>query len=208
MCCIMSAPCGNIYKISENYFIYCEFLTFDRSSSTMLSYEVSVIPRFSFPAIFLERIIGCDLPVNLQALAHRAEKSYEDTFKTSFLGSSLARSSLAILPSPAININETLEDNLSFGEFMESFASSNVGSLPPSTEPKKKWGLFGRICRLDRPCMVDEVHLRRFDGLLVTPSPKLHCNPSLVSQKENNFSSSDMIIFGEGKWRRSSLCGC
>lgn len=162
-----------------------------------MSYEVSVIPRFNFPAIFLERIIGSDLPVNLQALAHRAEKSNEDNFKASFLGSTLARAALAVLPSTAINIDETIEDNLSFGDFMESYARSNVGSLPPSTEPTKKWGLFGRICRLDRPCMVDEVHLRRFDGLLVTPCSKLHCNPPyLVPRVELNVSAANIIILG------------
>ncbi|CAM8986531.1 unnamed protein product [Rhodiola kirilowii] len=137
-----------------------------RPTSSTLSYEVSVIPRFSFPAIFLEKIIGSDLPVNLQALARRAEKSNEDSLKMSFLESTMAKTSLAVLPSPAITVHETLEDNLSFGDFKESYASSNFGPLPPSTETNSKWGLFGRICRIDRPCMVDEVHLRRFDGLL------------------------------------------
>ncbi|XP_069153882.1 uncharacterized protein [Solanum lycopersicum] len=33
-----------------------------RSSTAILSYEVSVIPRFNFPAIFLERIIRLDKP--------------------------------------------------------------------------------------------------------------------------------------------------
>ncbi|XP_027340948.1 uncharacterized protein LOC113854243 isoform X3 [Abrus precatorius] len=33
-----------------------------RSSSTNLSYEVNVIPRFNFPAIFIERIIRLDRP--------------------------------------------------------------------------------------------------------------------------------------------------
>uniref|UniRef100_A0A0E0GW55 Coenzyme Q-binding protein COQ10 START domain-containing protein n=1 Tax=Oryza nivara TaxID=4536 RepID=A0A0E0GW55_ORYNI len=47
-----------------------------RSSSAILLYEVNVIPRFNFPAIFLERIIRSDLPVNLGALACRAENIY------------------------------------------------------------------------------------------------------------------------------------
>uniref|UniRef100_A0A7N0RD58 Coenzyme Q-binding protein COQ10 START domain-containing protein n=1 Tax=Kalanchoe fedtschenkoi TaxID=63787 RepID=A0A7N0RD58_KALFE len=137
-----------------------------RPASTILSYEVSVIPRFSFPAIFLERIIGSDLPVNLLALARRAEKSNEDILKMPFLESAMARTSLAVLPTPAINTDDTLEDTLSFGDFKESYASPNFGLSPSSTEPNNKWSIFGRICRLDRPCMVDEVHLRRFDGLL------------------------------------------
>jgi hypothetical protein len=31
----------------------------------------------------------------------------------------------------------------------------------------KKWGIYGNACRIDKPCVVDEIHLRRFDGLLV-----------------------------------------
>ncbi|KAG8642405.1 hypothetical protein MANES_12G083900v8 [Manihot esculenta] len=89
-----------------------------RSGTTQLSYEVNVIPRFNFPAIFLERIIRSDLPVNLQALACQAERD--------FIGNQIAENgkSRAILTS------------------------------------------LGKVCRLDRPCTVDEVHLRRFDGLL------------------------------------------
>uniref|UniRef100_M1AVS4 Coenzyme Q-binding protein COQ10 START domain-containing protein n=1 Tax=Solanum tuberosum TaxID=4113 RepID=M1AVS4_SOLTU len=48
-----------------------------RSSTAILSYEVSVIPRFNFPAIFLERIFRSDLPVNRQALSCRAENNYQ-----------------------------------------------------------------------------------------------------------------------------------
>ncbi|KAH1255305.1 hypothetical protein GmHk_04G011504 [Glycine max] len=38
--------------------------------------------------------------------------------------------------------------------------------LTSSSEVRSNWGVFGKVCRLDRPRMVDEVHLRRFDGLL------------------------------------------
>ncbi|KAI9165903.1 hypothetical protein LWI28_022586 [Acer negundo] len=51
------------------------------SATTTLSYEVNVIPRFNFPAIFLERIIRSDMPVNLRALACRAETTYEGNQK-------------------------------------------------------------------------------------------------------------------------------
>jgi hypothetical protein len=40
--------------------------------------------------------------------------------------------------------------------------------LPPSNDLNNNWGVLGKACRLDRRCMVDEVHLRRYDGLLVT----------------------------------------
>lgn len=47
--------------------------------------------------------------------------------------------------------------------------SADAGQLPvSSTELTSNWGVFGKVCRLDRPCVVDEVHLRRLDGLLVT----------------------------------------
>ncbi|CDP11047.1 unnamed protein product [Coffea canephora] len=41
------------------------------------------------------------------------------------------------------------------------------------------WAVFGKVCKLYNPCMVDEVHLRRFDGLLLS-------NPSFgLLVKEN-----------------------
>ncbi|KAK7246420.1 hypothetical protein RIF29_41288 [Crotalaria pallida] len=57
------------------------------------------------------------------------------------------------------------------GAFLELtliLASSIIsGPLPTSSsEVNNNWGVFGKVCRLDRPCVVDEVHLRRFDGLL------------------------------------------
>ncbi|XP_050207107.1 uncharacterized protein LOC126656560 [Mercurialis annua] len=98
-------------------------------ATTVLSYEVNVIPRFNFPAILLERIIRSDLPLNLQALAYRAETN------TSI---------------PQQHLKPTYR--------------------PPATTTtthfNTKWGIFGKVCRLDSPSMVDEVHLRRFDALL------------------------------------------
>lgn len=44
-----------------------------RPRTTILYYEVNVKPRFNFPAIFVERIIRTDLPLNLLAVAARAE---------------------------------------------------------------------------------------------------------------------------------------
>ncbi|KAL8166285.1 hypothetical protein V2J09_007784 [Rumex salicifolius] len=114
----------------------------ERPRSAILSYEVNVIPRFNYPAIFLERIIQSDLPVNLRALACQAESSFE---KTPITETSLAAASI------------TNEDESSQIEIKKSLASVNVSS---------KWGVFGNVCSLDKPCMVDEIHLRRFDGLL------------------------------------------
>ncbi|XP_041016494.1 uncharacterized protein LOC121259070 [Juglans microcarpa x Juglans regia] len=139
------------------------------SSSTTLSYEVNVIPRFSFPAIFLERIIRSDLPVNLQALACRAERNVEGMKNVTLSGNASAQTSMCVVSSLDKNLDGTLceMDKLSLGEFKERFAGSNVGPLSPtSSEPNSNWGVFGKVCRLDRPCLVDEVHLRRFDGLL------------------------------------------
>lgn len=59
-------------------------------------------------------------------------------------------------------------DLLSPNQLNEKHASFGNVSPAPSIEHNSKWGVFGKVCRLDRPCMVDEVHLRRFDGLLVT----------------------------------------
>ncbi|KAL6007647.1 hypothetical protein ACLOJK_033147 [Asimina triloba] len=134
-----------------------------RSSMAILSYEVNVIPTFNFPAIFLERIIGSDLPVNLRALACRAERNSDGNQKMPTAGSvSYATSSTDL--SDAF----TKANNLPPNELKNSYISSNFGPLltPSSSELTSKWGVFGKVCTLDRPCMVDEVHLRRFDGLL------------------------------------------
>ncbi|KAJ7957079.1 Cyclase/dehydrase family protein [Quillaja saponaria] len=136
-----------------------------RSSTTILSYEVNVIPRFNFPAIFLERIIRSDLPVNLKALACRAKRNFEGIQKVAFAENNLHKSSM-VTGSLHTKINGALheKDKLLAGESKESVAGSN---LPPSTsELNSNWGVFGKVCKLDRPRMVDEVHLRRFDGLL------------------------------------------
>ncbi|GMG99846.1 hypothetical protein Nepgr_001686 [Nepenthes gracilis] len=133
-----------------------------RSCSTILSYEVNVIPRFNFPAIFLERIIQSDLPVNLRALARRAERNIQK------------------LPSTETSITETalnacskglelgLGDNDKFpGEELKMrFSSSGFGPLSQTSEMNSNWAAFGKVCRLDNRCMVDEIHLRRFDGLM------------------------------------------
>ncbi|GFY87489.1 hypothetical protein Acr_05g0011280 [Actinidia rufa] len=139
-------------------------------ATTILSYEVIVIPRFNFPAIFLERIIRSDLPVNLQALACRAERNFEGNqnapTKESFLGTKMIE--LPIFPSRRIDGAISEKDKLPSGELNESYASLSFGHLSPpsSCDLSRNWGVFGKVFKLDRPCMVDEIHLRRFDGLL------------------------------------------
>ncbi|XP_051139777.1 uncharacterized protein LOC127257414 [Andrographis paniculata] len=135
------------------------------SPTTILGYEVHVIPRFNFPAIFLERIIKSDLPVNLLALACRSENSLEgdeDLNSQEFLNSS--SSSLHPL---SLEGAAALKDKVSPTNVKEKFVKSSFGPLSPSTgDLNSSWGIFGKSCPLDRPCVVDEVHLRRYDGLL------------------------------------------
>ncbi|XP_065874877.1 uncharacterized protein [Euphorbia lathyris] len=135
-----------------------------RPGTTILAYDLSVIPRFNFPTIFLERIIRSDLPVNLQAVACRAERQFGGNHKTLVAGSG---SSMAISTSPGTDLNGALREKntLAMGDLKESYPNSNF-SPSPSSELNTIWGIFGKVCRLDRPCIVDEVHLRRFDGLL------------------------------------------
>jgi len=128
---------------------------------------VNVIPKFTFPAIFLERIIQSDLPVNLRALACRAESSFQGHQKISNAGSSKAGTPVN---SADALFGSILEDkDISVRDIKNSNASSSLGPLPQGpSELNSKWGIFGKICRLDKPCLVDEIHLRRFDGLLVS----------------------------------------
>lgn len=139
---------------------------FCRSSSTMLSYEVNVIPRFNFPAILLERIIRSDLPVNLRALACRAEEKPEGGRRVGHTEDSKSMVLSNTLNGATCEKNEMVQENSRGGN-----SNSNLGPLPPlSNELNTNWGVFGKVCRLDKRCMVDEVHLRRFDGLLVSES--------------------------------------
>ncbi|KZV47585.1 hypothetical protein F511_12854 [Dorcoceras hygrometricum] len=132
------------------------------SSTTTLSYEVDVIPRFNFPAILLERIIRSDLPINLRAIACRSESDFEGNQNTVLSQNSLNVSSLHDL---ALGSSDGAV--ISKKDIKENYVKASFGPLSPSTgELSSNWGIFGKSCPIDRPCMVDEVHLRRFDGLL------------------------------------------
>lgn len=138
-------------------------LRFCRSPTTTLGYELNVIPRFNFPLIFLEKIIKSDLPVNLHALACRSECNFEGPLDP------LPLQSLH-LESEETNVVTTLNNKDASRDIKENIVKAAFGPLSPSTgELNTTWGIFGKSCSLDRPRMVDEVHLRRFDGLLVMP---------------------------------------
>ncbi|KAK9096049.1 hypothetical protein Sjap_021546 [Stephania japonica] len=140
-----------------------------RSSTAILSYEVNVIPRFNFPAIFLERIIRSDLPVNLQALACRAEKDFEDKQKAITFGNTSIATSKPAVVSPYILLADSSseKDKLLQGDITDKYGPSSLDPLSPSPgKLNSKWGAFGKTCDLDKPCVVDEIHFRRFDGLL------------------------------------------
>ncbi|XP_075084094.1 uncharacterized protein LOC107820383 [Nicotiana tabacum] len=140
-----------------------------RSSTAILSYEVSVIPRFNFPAIFLERIIRSDLPVNLQALSYRAENSYQGDQSVSVTCANTKAKPGSSLTSVMRDIDCAIshENKSSSENLKDKFVKDTFGPLAPATsDVSNNWGIFGKACRLDKPCVVDEVHLRRFDGLL------------------------------------------
>ncbi|KAJ3709263.1 hypothetical protein LUZ61_012968 [Rhynchospora tenuis] len=120
-----------------------------RPGTAKLSYEVNVIPRFNFPAILLERIIRSDLPINLKALAFWAEKKCEE---------------ITNVNGAAIDLNVPVSGLTELSGIKNLHGAADLkadGSLSG-----KKWGIYGNTCSIDRPCVVDEIHLRRFDGLL------------------------------------------
>lgn len=92
-------------------------------------------PRLLFPAAFVEQIIKSDLPINLRAIANRAED-----FTTA----------------SSVQSNE---------ELSALVALKQRGKLG---DRDYSWGAIGSTCKLGKPCVVDEVHLRRFDDLLVS----------------------------------------
>lgn len=152
----------------------------------MLCYEVNVIPRFNFPAIFLERIIRSDLPVNLQALACRAESKFEGNQNTVVINAGIGADSVASLVSSSTNIDVSIpeKNTISTGALKEKLGKATLGPLAPATsDPNSNWGIFGKTCKINKTCTVDEVHLRRFDGLLVIDST-LH--PSFLWKLESH----------------------
>lgn len=115
-----------------------------------MSYEVNVMPRYNFPAIFLERIIGSDLPVNLQALACRAERDFEGDQKA---GITESETSMTVPTSPSVSLDGAFreKDKLTTGDLKESYPSSTFSPMPPpSNDLNNSWGMLGKACRLER----------------------------------------------------------
>ncbi|KAH9551047.1 hypothetical protein CY35_10G104200 [Sphagnum magellanicum] len=157
-----------------------------RPGSTVLHYEVNVAPKLLFPAPLVERIIRADLPVNLRAMAERAEAdsatlSNIPTFLApSLKGASLTFQSFLKNLGAGKPTSKTLSATAMAGFTLDpqslekELASSRDGlSVPVGlkeltrwVDRDHQWGVFGRACKAGRPCTVDEVHLRRFDDLL------------------------------------------
>lgn len=134
-----------------------------------LSYEVTVVPRFNFPAIFLERIIRSDLPVNLRAVACRAERNFEENQKTIVKMNGMSTTFRTLYASSLGRFGSASEIETLPNKFKEDHDKPRGATLSAtSTEVNAKWGIYGKACRLHNQCMVDEIHLRRFDGLLVS----------------------------------------
>ncbi|PKA64776.1 hypothetical protein AXF42_Ash016807 [Apostasia shenzhenica] len=140
-----------------------------RLSTSFLTYEVSVIPRFNIPAIFLERIIRSDLPVNLRALACRAESSADGSQTLALPVNGVDSNLLSSLPLLSLDsANPCACDSKASNKLKDTYKGPGFGTVAASAnlEFNSKWGVYGKFCRLDRSCIADEVHLRRFDGLL------------------------------------------
>lgn len=157
-----------------------------RPGTTMLFYEVSVTPKLFFPAPFVERIIRADLPVNLSALAQRAESDPSDWQRSLALPKpklkptpSPIRSFLNKLSSPNFVQRfpvESIKTALQFPSLIErigvdavqrSLLNSKEDETSTWNSREPRWGASSRACTMERPCSVDEVHLRRLDDLLV-----------------------------------------
>lgn len=162
-----------------------------RPRTTILYYEVNVKPRFNFPAIFVERVIRKDLPLNLRAVAVRAEaksgtslkmlswqknypflspetasptsnKNSTDTFPVTRVPSDSQKLKALYCEMDHLAKYDDVEDNRSTA----TLTKSSTISINDLSDVSNGWGAIGKTCRLDRPCLVDEVHLRRLDDLL------------------------------------------
>lgn len=111
-----------------------------RPHTTVLHYEVNVVPKIIFPTAFIESIIKADLPKNLCAIAKRAEAELD--FKS--------KMSNEVVTLQAVQTNSEMETR--------GNVNVAVASAP--------WSGFGRTCKLGGHRMVDEIHFRRLDDLL------------------------------------------
>ena len=103
-------------------------LSASRSSSAVLLYEVNVIPRFNFPAIFLERIIRSDFPdKSFQLYKPRHEDLQENQ------GCGSRKFSVEDLkPSYTSQLNNFHSTTVETSKFKQAPPRSGVSSVLPS----------------------------------------------------------------------------
>lgn len=165
-----------------------------RPQTTMLHYQVNVVPRLLFPAAFVECIIKSDLPINLYALAKRAETCLESV-STNFsarLDVPLMTSSDISLPklevstasSCCVDIEKKDATSLSsqseqngqqmrlstdaHGVKVHAFSLRSRENMDAFDSGASDWHRngIGPACQLGHQCVADEIHFRRLDDLL------------------------------------------
>ncbi|MCO5604462.1 hypothetical protein L7F22_058628 [Adiantum nelumboides] len=109
-----------------------------RPHTSVLHYEVNVVPKIIFPTAFVEGIIKADLPKNLCALAKRAE---------------------AIVDCNLSNKDISLQA-------VQTDSETGTRRITNLGVPGSEWTGFGRSCKLGSHGLVDEIHFRRLDDLL------------------------------------------
>ncbi|KAL4561350.1 hypothetical protein LXL04_033515 [Taraxacum kok-saghyz] len=120
-----------------------------RSSNAILSYEINVIPNFNLTAIFMERIIRSDLPVNLLALARRSERNFKGNENITTKVHS---------GSTTIDIDSKIDKNTPSVDMKENESSSSFSPLAkPPAEINNNWGVFDTCT----PYLMAETKIRR-----------------------------------------------
>ncbi|RWW43884.1 hypothetical protein BHE74_00050414 [Ensete ventricosum] len=129
----------------------------------------SVLTDYERLADFVPNLVyRSDLPVNLRAVACRAGRNFEENQKTIMSMNGMSATFRTLYASSLGRFGSASEIETLPNKFQEDH-DKPPGAMhsAPSTEVNAKWGVYGKACRLDNQCMVDEIHLRRFDGLLV-----------------------------------------
>ncbi|XP_024517251.1 uncharacterized protein LOC9663170 isoform X1 [Selaginella moellendorffii] len=122
-----------------------------RPGTTDLHYEVNVIPRLLLPGVFVEGIIKSDLPVNLRAIAERAEKNQRSVIKYPADG---GMSVAAPIHSIVSKVTQSTDTKVT--SFVQTDDRKYAQRWDNESVTKIK-----RVCKSDKQCTVDEVHLRR-----------------------------------------------
>ncbi|KAJ7519325.1 hypothetical protein O6H91_20G034800 [Diphasiastrum complanatum] len=163
--------------------------------TTILRYEVNVIPRLLFPAAFVENIIKADLPLNLCALAERAEADSalwgmpSKTFKSIGAMSLTPSRSLFTKTSGDLPVKAAFNHHQDSSKFSSKKMSldipvsvvlqdkrlnpvqaysQKINSLGVLVAADKTWSGTKGTYKANRSCCVDEVHLRRLNDPLTS----------------------------------------